>query len=324
MSKLNSIKKPVQEELKAFNTTFDKSISTKVPLLNLVTKYVLKQKGKQIRPLLVFLSAKLINTPNNSTVIGASLIELLHTATLIHDDVVDSANERRGFLSINALWRSKVAVLLGDYMLSKGLLLSIRNNEFELLRIVSEAVEEMSEGELLQIQKSRKLSASESDYFEIIRKKTASLLASCTKVGAASVSNDAEIISKMHDFGLNLGLAFQIKDDLFDYETNSSTGKPKGNDIQEKKLTLPLIKALETASKSDGKKIKKLLLNKKKSNKDIQHIISFVKEQNGVELAKNIMQDYYSKSQTILNSFPDSEAKTALIELSKYIIERNK
>ena len=235
MSRLGEIKKPVEKNLKEFDDMFREYMSSKVPLLNIITRYVLKTKGKQLRPLLVFLSAKLCGEVNQGTNVGAIMVELLHTASLVHDDVVDDAHERRGFLSINALWKSKVAVLMGDYLLAKGLLISLNNDKFSFLKTLSEAVEQMSEGELLQLQKSRHSNTTEEDYFEIIKSKTASLIAACTKCGSQSVTDDEEVINKMYQFGINIGMAFQIKDDLFDYESTTITGKPKGNDIKEKK-----------------------------------------------------------------------------------------
>lgn len=324
MGKLTEIKKPVQTELEEFNRIFAKELSSKVPLLNIITRYVLKTKGKQVRPLLVMLTAHMIGKINKATYTAASLIELLHTATLVHDDVVDEANERRGFLSINALWKSKIAVLMGDYLLSKGLLIAIRNEEFEQLKIVSEAVEEMSEGELLQLQKARQLNTNENDYLSIIQKKTATLLAACTKCGAHSVSNDPAIHEKMYQFGLNLGLAFQIKDDLFDYETNTITGKPQGNDIKEKKMTLPLILALEETDAKKRRYIKKLISNKSEQRKTVSEIITFVHANNGYSKAHERMLLYRDKAIAILHEFPENESRKALCELTNYIVERKK
>lgn len=324
MKTSGEIKKVVNAELNLFNEKFDAAMKSKIPLLKLVTNYLLRRKGKQIRPLLVFLSAKTIAPITESTYTAAIFIELLHTATLVHDDVVDDANERRGFLSINALWRSKIAVLLGDFLLAKGLHISVETGEFDLLKITSEAVSEMSEGELLQIQKTRKLNLKEEEYFEIITKKTAALLAACTASGACSVSKDPEIIARMKEFGLNLGIAFQIKDDLFDYELNSITGKPKGNDIKEKKLTLPLIAALEKADKKSGREILKII-NKKSSNRDTYaKVTEFVLTNNGVDYAREKMLAYRDNSLNILRYFPESEARTSLEALVHYIIERRK
>ncbi|MBN1118160.1 MAG: polyprenyl synthetase family protein [Bacteroidales bacterium] len=324
MNTVKEIQQVVKEELKVFNTKFDDSMKSKIPLLNIVTNYLRRRKGKQVRPLLVFLSAKLIDEVSESTYTAAILIELLHTSTLVHDDVVDDAHERRGFLSINALWRSKIAVLLGDFLLAKGLLISIENNEFDLLKITSEAVQEMIEGEMHQLQKTRKLNLSEEEYFEIITQKTATLLASCTSSGARSVTKDLEKIALMKEFGLNLGIAFQIKDDLFDYEANSVTGKPKGNDIKEKKLTLPLIAALNNSPKNEKRKIINLI-NKKSSKRDTyMQVIKFVNEYNGIDYARNKMFEFRDKALSNLESFKDSDSKKALIALVNYIVERRK
>ncbi len=324
MDTINKIKEVIKDDLKLFNKDFSKTMKSNVPLLDIITKYQLRRKGKQIRPILVFLSAKLIGTPNESTSVAASLIELLHTATLVHDDVVDDAMERRGFLSINALWRSKVAVLLGDYLLSRGLLLTVEKKKYELLEIVSEAVKEMSEGELMQIQKTRKLNITESEYFDIITKKTATLLAACTACGARSVTTNEEIIEKMKTIGTNLGIAFQIKDDLFDYESNTFTGKPKGNDIKEKKLTLPLIAALNNAPSSEQKNIKRLINKSSSKRNTYTTVIDFVQKYKGVDYAKEKMNEYKIKAIDLVEEFPPNEASTSLKELIKYITERAK
>ena len=262
MVSLNQIKTPVKEELNEFEKYFHDYMKSHVSLLNIITRYVLKSKGKQMRPLLVLLSAKLIGKVNISTFHAASLIELMHTATLIHDDVVDESYQRRGYLSVNALWRNKISVLVGDYLLAKGLLLAIDNSEFELLRTVSDAVKEMSEGELLQIEKARKLDINEDLYFEIIRKKTAMLIAASSAGGALSAGANPEETLRMKTFGESLGIAFQIKDDLFDYSAGNKTGKPAGNDIREKKVTLPLIFALKQATSSEKRKILKIVASK--------------------------------------------------------------
>ncbi len=324
MNTINNIKEVIKEDLKSFDKDFAQVMKSKVPLLDIITKYQLRRKGKQIRPILVFLSAKTISSPNEATSVAASLIELLHTATLVHDDVVDDALERRGFLSINALWRSKVAVLLGDYLLSRGLLLTVEKKKYELLEIVSEAVKEMSEGELMQIQKTRKLNITEEEYFDIITKKTATLLAACTACGARSVTTDPTEINKMKSIGINLGIAFQIKDDLFDYEKNTSTGKPKGNDIKEKKLTLPLISALSNAPATERTKIIRLI-NKSAGKKNTYiTVIDFVHKYKGVEYAVNKMNEYKEKAITILNEFPNSKASESFEKLINYIVERHK
>ena len=249
MSSLASIKKPVEKDMAAFEAYFNKTMRSEIPLLKIILNYILRRKGKQMRPLLVFLSARLNGEINEATYVAATLIELLHTASLVHDDVVDDAQERRGALSVNALWNSKIAVLVGDYMLSRGLLISVEKNRYDMLEIVSEAVKSMSEGELLQLQKSRKLNIKEEDYYKIISMKTAAIISACTACGARSVTGDTEIILIMKDFGENIGIAFQIRDDLLDYEGNGLTGKAPGNDIKEKKITLPLIYALEQSPK---------------------------------------------------------------------------
>lgn len=322
MSELKKIKGPVKNELEKFNIHFSQAVKSKVPLLNIITNYILKRKGKQVRPLLVFLTAKMISEVKESTYTAASLVELLHTATLVHDDVVDEAYERRGFLSINALWKSKIAVLLGDYLLSRGLAISVETNQYDMLKITNEAVKEMIEGELLQIQKSRKLNIKEEDYFRIIRKKTASLIAACTVSGARSVTTDQDILDKMEDFGLKIGLAFQIKDDLFDYEKSSITGKPKGNDIQEKKLTLPLIASLNKADRSKRKTIIRLINKKSSKRETFRKVVAFVHEHDGLEYARKEMYKCRDEALVILNDFPENEARESLKMLVNFIVER--
>ena len=324
MSQIDKIKQPVKEELDRFNKVFAESMHSKVPLINIITNYILRRKGKQIRPLLIFLSAKLNGTPGSSTYTAASLAELLHTATLIHDDVVDESYERRGFLSINAIWKSKISVLLGDFLLSRGLIIAVENEEYDILRIFTDAVKEMSEGELYQIQKVRKLNIREDEYFDIIRKKTATLLAACSSSGARSVTQDKSVIKKMFDFGINIGIAFQIKDDLFDYEQTSLTGKPKWNDIQEKKLTLPLIAALEKSGNSERKEIIRLINKKSKKNKTYQKIVDFVKINRGPEYAREKMYFYRDQALILLSEFPPSNTRIALEMLVNYIVERKK
>ncbi len=323
MLSIQKIKSPVRKELEIFNKRFHESMKSKVPLLNIIVKYIIKSKGKQMRPTLVLLSAKMLGEINTSTYTAATFVELLHTASLIHDDVVDDAYERRGFLSINALWKSKAAVLMGDYLLAKGLLLAIGNQEYKLLEIVSDAVREMSEGELLQIQKSRKLNINESTYFEIISKKTAALIASCTACGAKSINSDDEIVSKMKDFGRKVGIAFQIKDDLFDYEKNSNTGKPKGNDIKEKKFTLPLIHSLNMADKSDSKEIIRCINHSNGSKNILKKVKVFVERNHGITYARDTMLHYANEAKEILNEFPRNESRKALIDLVDFTINRN-
>jgi len=325
MSAVNKIKAPIQGEMEKFEPFFRESMQSKVPLLNVIMNYILKRKGKQMRPMFVFLTSKMLK-PNveNSTYTAASLIELLHTATLIHDDVVDEAYERRGFFSINALWKSKISVLVGDYLLSKGLLLAVDNNEFELLKIVSVAVKEMSEGELLQIQQSRKLKITEEIYFDIIRKKTAALIAACTACGAKSTGADEDLVEKMRLFGEHVGMAFQIKDDLLDYQNNGSIGKPSGNDIKEKKLTLPIIHVLKNASSSDHKRILSIVKRHNKNKKKVQEVIDFVIDNGGLDYTTQIMHEYCEKALDLLNDIPESESKESLIELVNYVVVRKK
>ena len=322
MSSLKAIQEPIKEEMKIFSEYFRSSMKSRVALLDIVTRYIIRSKGKQMRPMLVFLSAKLVGNVTESTYTAASLIELLHTATLVHDDVVDESYERRGFFSINALWKNKIAILVGDYLLSRGLLLSIDKKEFDLLNIVSVAVKEMSEGELLQIEKARKLDITEDIYFEIIEKKTATLIASCTSAGAKSAGATDEELIKINDFGKYLGIAFQIKDDLFDYQKKNFTGKPSGNDIKEKKMTLPLIYTLNNISSHDKRKILKLVRNKKNDSNKVEEIIRFVYDNGGIEYATNKMNEYIKKAEDILNTFPDNEARSALHELADFTINR--
>jgi octaprenyl-diphosphate synthase len=323
MPDLVVIKRSIAAELKAFESEFRTILRSKTPLLNIITNYIIRRKGKQIRPMFVFLSAKLLGNTNSSTYIAAALIEILHTATLIHDDVVDNSYERRGFLSINAIWKSKVAVLVGDYLLSRGMLLAVNNKQYELLSIVSRAVEEMSEGELLQIQKSRKLNLTEEQYYEIIRKKTATLIASCTACGAKSVSASDEIVDQMWKFGEYTGMAFQIKDDLLDYHDRSIIGKPTGNDIKEKKLTLPLIHVLSNNNKSENKRILAIINNKKINSKSIKEVIEFVKKNGGIEYSENKMIEYRDKALNIIDSYPDTQIKQSLVDLLNFTTTRN-
>ena len=319
------IKEPIREEMELFEQKFRNSMSSKVALLNRITYYIVNRKGKQMRPMFVFLVAKMLSDDSKvseRTYRGASVIELIHTATLVHDDVVDDSNKRRGFFSINALWKNKIAVLVGDYLLSKGLLLSIDNGDFDLLRIISVAVREMSEGELLQIEKARRLDIVEEVYYEIIRQKTATLIAACCAMGACSVQPEQpELIEKMRLFGEYIGMAFQIKDDLFDY-TEDAIGKPTGIDIKEQKMTLPLIYILNTCTEKE----KQWLINSvKKYNKDkkrVKEVISFVKTHNGLEYATAKMKEFQQKALNILNDFPASSYKEALTLMVNYVIDR--
>jgi len=307
-----------------FEPFFRQQLKTKIPLLGIITNYIIRRKGKQMRPMLVFLTAKLHGEINDSTFMAATLIELLHSATLIHDDVVDETYQRRGIFSINALWKSKIAVLVGDFFLSKGLLIALDNDQIGTLKIVSNAVKEMSEGELLQIEKSRKLDITEEVYFDIIKKKTATLITACTKAGAYSVDASEEEIENMSAFGENLGIAFQIRDDLFDYENSTLIGKPTGNDIKEKKMTLPLIYALQHSSSSEKRKILTMVRRHNKNDKKIKEIVQFVKDKGGIEYTEKIMTEYGNKALDVLDKYPDSETKESLKELVKYTINRKK
>jgi len=324
MPVLTRIKKPVEKEMAEFEAYFGKTMRSEIPLLNIILNYILRRKGKQMRPLLVFLTAKLNGDIAESTFVAATFIELLHTASLAHDDVVDDAHERRGGLSINALWNSKIAVLVGDYMLSKGMLISVEKNRFDMLEIVSDAVKKMSEGELLQLQKARKLNIKEEDYFKIIISKTAALLSACTACGARSVTNDDEIIRLMKDFGETIGIAFQIRDDLLDYEGTGLTGKTVGNDIKEKKITLPLIHALEQAPNAKKRHILGIVKNKKKSRDEINEVIRFVSEYGGMQYADLKMNEYRDKALAILDSYPESAVKDSLKEFVHYTTSRKK
>jgi octaprenyl-diphosphate synthase len=323
MNPVELIKRPILSEMELFEEKFKDSMLSKVPLLNRITYYIVRRKGKQMRPMFVFLVAKMVSNGgfDERTYRGASVVELIHTATLVHDDVVDESNRRRGFFSINALWKNKIAVLVGDFLLSKGLLLSIDNEDFDLLKLISIAVREMSEGELLQIEKARKLDITEDIYFDIIRKKTATLIAACCGIGAASVGANQETIHQMRKFGEYIGIAFQIKDDLFDY-SEAKIGKPTGIDIKEQKMTLPLIYTLNTCSAKD----KAWLINSiKKHNKDkkrVKEVIAFVKAHGGIEYTTVKMGEYKSKAIAILDNFPDNEYKSSLLKMILYVVER--
>lgn len=323
MPGINQIKLPIAAEIDAFEAKFKASMQSDAPLLNRITHYIVKSKGKQMRPMFVFFAAKLCGGIVESTHRGAALVELLHTATLVHDDVVDNAYERRGFFSINALWKNKIAVLVGDFLLAKGLLLSVNNNEFALLKIVSTAVQQMSEGELLQIEKVRKMDISEELYFDVIRQKTASLIASCCACGAASAGADEETVEKMRLFGEKIGIAFQIKDDTFDFGTDD-VGKPLGIDIKEKKVTLPLIYALNQSEKSERKRIINLVKNHQDDHKKIQEVIDFVNSKNGVHYANEKMLAYQKEAFDILYQFEQGDARNGLEQLVRYTTERKK
>lgn len=323
MKPVEKIKQPILKEMELFESKFKESMRTKVPLLNRITRYIVRRKGKQMRPMFVFLVAKMVSDGKfeERTYRGASIIELIHTATLVHDDVVDESNKRRGFFSINALWKNKIAVLVGDYLLSKGLLLSIDNDDFDLLKLISVAVREMSEGELLQIEKARKLDITEEVYFEIIRQKTASLIAACCGIGAASVGSDTENIEQMRVFGELIGIAFQIKDDLFDY-TEEKIGKPTGIDIKEQKMTLPLIYALNQCAEKDRKWLINSIKKHNKNSRRVKEVIAFVHEKGGIEYTIEKMNEYREKALEILAKYPDSPFKESLITMVDYVIER--
>lgn len=322
-AKLKQIQAPIAMEMMEFERKFRQSMKSDVLLLDKIMNYIVKRKGKQMRPMFVFLSSGVTGGITEATYRGASLIELLHTATLVHDDVVDDANYRRGFFSVNALWKNKIAVLVGDYLLSRGLLLSVDNKDFELLRIVSDAVKEMSEGELLQIEKARSLDITEDVYYNIIKQKTASLIASCCGVGAASSGASQEVVSKMKTFGEYVGMAFQVKDDLFDYGTND-IGKPLGNDIKEKKLTLPLIYALQNTSWLQKKKILGMIRSNNGQASKVSRVIEFVDSKGGIQYAQTVMQDFYRRAIEILDEFEDTDYKSSLKELVTFTIEREK
>jgi octaprenyl-diphosphate synthase len=323
MKAVEQIKLPIQNEMELFEEKFKGAMLTKVPLLNRITYYIVRRKGKQMRPMFVFLVAKMVSDGgfDERTYRGASVVELIHTATLVHDDVVDDSNRRRGFFSINALWKNKIAVLVGDFLLSKGLLLSIDNEDFDLLKLISIAVREMSEGELLQIEKARKLDITEEVYFDIIRQKTATLIAACCGIGAASVGANQETIQQMRKFGEYIGIAFQIKDDLFDY-TDDKIGKPTGIDIKEQKMTLPLIHTLNTCSEKDKKWLINSVKKYNKNKKRVKEVIAFVKENGGIEYTVAKMNDYKNKALAILENYPKSAYKDSLLQMIDYVVER--
>jgi len=323
MKVVERIKEPIYQEMELFEEKFTQSMSSKVALLNRITHFIVNRKGKQMRPMFVFLVAKLLGEGkvNERTYRGASVIELIHTATLVHDDVVDDSNKRRGFFSINALWKNKIAVLVGDYLLSKGLLLSIENEDFDLLKIISVAVREMSQGELLQIEKARNLDITEEIYYAIIRQKTATLLASCCALGAQSVNATPEEVDKMHRFGEVLGMAFQIKDDLFDY-CDQRIGKPTGIDIKEQKMTLPLIHTLNVVSKKEKKTLINIVKNDNKNKVKVKELISIVKEKGGLDFAIKKMESYRKEALSLLFEFPKNEFRDALELMLNYVIER--
>ena len=325
MNFILQIKKPILQEMELFEKKFYDSMKSNIALLNRITYYIVNRKGKQMRPMFVFLTAKMLNNGalNERTYRGASVIELIHTATLVHDDVVDDSNRRRGFFSINALWKNKIAVLVGDYLLSKGLLLSIDNNDFDLLKIISVAVREMSEGELLQIEKARRLDITEDIYYEIIKKKTATLIASCCALGAKSVIENETEVENMRYFGELIGMAFQIKDDLFDY-SEEAIGKPTGIDIKEQKMTLPLIHVLNNCSSQEKSWLINSIKNHNKDKSRVKEVIKFVIDNKGLEYAENKMEEYQEKALQLLTNYPESDYKSALILMVTYVIDRKK
>ncbi|WBX75988.1 polyprenyl synthetase family protein [Tenacibaculum ovolyticum] len=323
MKPVEQIKLPIKNEMELFETKFKDAMLSKVPLLNRITYYIVRRKGKQMRPMFVFLVAKMVSDGgfDERTYRGASVVELIHTATLVHDDVVDDSNRRRGFFSVNALWKNKIAVLVGDFLLSKGLLLSIDNEDFDILKLISIAVREMSEGELLQIEKARKLDITEEIYFDIIRQKTATLIAACCGIGAASVGASNEVVQKMRKFGEYIGIAFQIKDDLFDY-TEDEIGKPTGIDIKEQKMTLPLIYTLNNCSKKEKSWLINSVKKHNKNKKRVKEVIAFVNTNGGLEYATAKMHGYKDKALAILENFPESAYKSSLQQMIDYVVER--
>ncbi|CAN5407903.1 polyprenyl synthetase family protein [soil metagenome] len=319
---LEEIKLPIRKEMELFEQKFRKAMQSSVPLLDRIMHYIVKRKGKQMRPMFVFLAAGMTGGISESTYRAASLIELLHTATLVHDDVVDDSNLRRGFFSINALWKNKIAVLVGDYLLSRGLLLSVENEDFELLKIVSTAVRKMSEGELLQMEKARKLDITEAVYYDIITAKTASLIASCCATGAASSGNSPDMIRRMHDFGEAVGIAFQIKDDLFDYEQTEQTGKPRGIDIKEHKMTLPLIYALQKVDSSQKRFIMNTIRNHSEDKDKVEKVVNAVMQAGGLDYARKAMYSYQQKAFDLLEGIDNSTYRESLINLVRFTTER--
>lgn len=323
MLKLDEIKKPIEKELDNFEGKFKASMKSSVPLLDRITHYIVKRKGKQIRPMFVFFSASMCGGIREATYRAATFVELIHTATLVHDDVVDNSYERRGFFSVNALWKNKVAVLVGDYLLATGMMMALNNDEFALLKIISDTMKEMSEGELLQMEKARKLDISEDVYYEVIRQKTAVLIASCCACGASSAGADAETVAKMRLLGEKIGMAFQIKDDLFDFGTDD-VGKPLGIDIKEKKMTLPLIYALSKSTKKEKHHIINLVKNHNEDNAKVAEVVHFVKNQGGLAYAEMQMLRFQDEAFDILRSFPENEARTGLERLVRFTTERKK
>jgi len=324
MMTVEEIKKPVIDEMALFEDKFKEAMKSDVSLLDKITHYIIKRKGKQLRPVFVFLSAKMFGDIQDETYTAASLIELLHTATLVHDDVVDDAMERRGFLSINALWKNKIAVLVGDYLLSQGLLLTTENDQIQLLKLVAKAVKAMSEGELLQMDKARRMDINEEVYYKIIKQKTASLVAACCATGVCSVTNDQMMINKMEVIGTNVGMAFQIKDDIFDYGSSKEIGKPTGIDIKERKMTLPLIYTLNNVDKSDKKMIINVIKKEYQDPVQVKKVIQMVINNGGIAYAEKQMHYFKGKALEGLENIPDSPAKDSFIGLIHYSINRKK
>lgn len=321
---IKEIAKPVKEHLDEFDRYFKKMMKSKVPLLDLIARYIAKKRGKRVRPTLVFLSAMIVGDVTERTYIAATMSELLHTATLVHDDVVDEAMERRGLKSINSAWTNKIAVLFGDYLLSRGLLMAIDNEEFDFLRALSVSIKRMSEGELLQMQKSEDMSYDEDIYFNIISDKTASLIANCCQIGAMSATDDKEVQQNLYEYGELIGLAFQIRDDIFDYVSKSyKIGKPVGNDLKEKKITLPLIYSLNHAEKSEAKEVLKLIKRGKLKKKDIHLVLKFVTEHGGIDYSKKKAEELAQEAISKLDIFEDSEVKNSLINFAKFVINRD-
>lgn len=318
---LQYIKRPITAELDAFEKRFRDTLSSPVPLMDRITYYIAKRKGKQMRPMFVFLSAKACGEINDNSYVAASLIEILHTASLVHDDVVDESYERRGFFSINALWKNKIAVLVGDYFLSKGLLIALKHKQYRILEITSTAVQALAEGELLQIEKARRLDIDEAVYFEVIRQKTASLIAASCEAGAASTTDDEPTLQLMRNFGEKIGIAFQIKDDLFDFGVDD-VGKPRGIDIKEKKMTLPLIHALSQTSSSEKRRIIRLIKKHNDKPEKVAEVIRFVRESEGLQYAEKAMLQYRDEAFTLLHQLPESDSRAALEDLVNYVVDR--
>jgi octaprenyl-diphosphate synthase len=324
MTIIKKIKSPIKQDLKDFEPYFKKSLQSDIPLLSTILNFLYRTKGKQLRPMFVFLSARLHGETNEFSKLAACSVELLHTATLVHDDVVDESYERRGTFSVKALWKNKLAVLVGDYILAKGLLLQLEHKKYNFLHLISRAVQDMSEGEILQMKKSRKLDIDDETYFEIIRKKTASLIATSMAIGAASATDNEEVVEKMYRIGQDAGIAFQIKDDIFDYQDKGILGKPTGNDIKEKKITLPLLYVLNNSGNSERKRILRLIKRKNKNSEVVKELIQLVTEKGGLEHAKTKMNEFKEKAVNALMEFEDCEARSSLIELMNYITTRKK